>query len=320
MKALIDNHVKLEKHNAVECLVILKDVEKHNDEANAAVRNLCALLSKENLPFLIVKGQTLLPLYPQYVYRVSGDVDFFCPPSSFEKTKELLRQQWNIEWHTDEDEGFQHYACEHKGIEYELHFCLKKFFSRRSQGRFDALIETAQYETRVIDGVNVPVLPPHLEIAYTFLHMYHHLVNKGVSLRHFCDMAVLLHHGGYDAKKLREVLRLVDHEKAFNAVGAVLVDVLGLPEEEFPFSLTQKDYRFVKPLMYVVLKHGNFGFYGNKTKLRSGWKYYWESFSHKMRLQRNFYVLAPRETRNTILRSIPQKIGLAVRRQGTKKE
>lgn len=314
-QALMDNGIALEKHDAVECLATQHDVAEQNKKVNEALRALCQLLDEAQLRYVVVKGQTLLPLYRHGENRVSGDVDFYCPPDTFEQAKTLIDKAWHVEWEIDADEGFQHYAFEHEGISFEMHFCLKKFYSRRSQRYFDRLIADADYIRRRVGEMSVPVLPPHLEIAYTFLHLYHHLANKGVALRQFCDVAMLLHHRHYDAEKLKEVLRSVDHEKAFKAVGAVLMDVLGLPEEEVPYTLTEKDRRHLKAILQVVVRHGNFGFYGNKHRSRSGWKYYRESLVHKMQLLQHFYTLAPREMRNTLIKAIPQKIMLALKRE-----
>ena len=318
LQALMDNNVHLEKHDAVECLTMHRDIVRQNGKMNDAIRMLSNVMQDAQLPFVIVKGQTLLPLYRKGESRISGDIDFYCPPAIFEQAKDLLTERWQVEWEVDEEEGFQHYACEHEDITYEMHFCLKKFYSRRSQHYFDTIIAETLYVYRNVDGIDVPVLQPHLEVCYTFLHLYHHLVNKGIALRQFCDLAMLLNKEEYDAEMLRDVLKQVDHVNAFKAVGAVLVDVIGLPPERFPYSLSKRDYSYVKPLMTVVLRHGNFGFYGNKTKTRSGWKYYREAFTHKVTLLKQFHRLAPRESRNTLLRAIPQKVFFATRRQQRK--
>ena len=318
MKALMDNNVHLEKHDAVECFTLHEHVAEMNRKITEGLHALCNLLQPAELPFVVVKGQTFLPLYSNGKSRVPGDIDFYCPAESYDKAKALITEQWQVNWEADEDETVQHYACQHNGAYYEMHFCLKKFYSSKSQYFFDRLIDDTPYTSRVIDGCEVPVLQPHLEVLFTFLHLYHHLVGRGVALRQFCDLAILMDKVDYDFDLLHDALLQTDHLRAFKAVGAVLVDVLGLPEERFPYPLSKQDYAYVKRLMEIVVHHGNFGLYGNKHHSRSGWKYYREALGNKLSAQWQFYRLAPRESRNTLLRAIPQKVFFAARRQNRK--
>ena len=48
-----------------------------------------------------------------------------------------------------------------------------------------------------------------------------------------------------DKAKLIEILTRLDFLKAFTAIGTVLVDEIGLPEAEFPYTLTKKDYKIL---------------------------------------------------------------------------
>ena len=59
-----------------------------------------------------------------------------------------------------------------------------------------------------------------LNVLYTFLHLYHHLVELGVGLRQFSDVAVLLktHYNLIDKKKFFAWLDALDFRKAFDVV------------------------------------------------------------------------------------------------------
>lgn len=96
----------------------------------------------------------------------------------------------------------------------------------------------------MIDNKKIPILSPTLNLAYTFLHLYHHLIELGVALRQFCDIAVLCYTAAMaeqdqnkersiDKERLTEILSHLDFQKAFTAIGTILVDDLGLSKNYF---------------------------------------------------------------------------------------
>jgi hypothetical protein len=61
---------------------------------------------------------------------------------------------------------------------------------------WDSLIEKEWQEKYFveIDGVKVRTLSPTLNAAYVFIHLFFHFIREGVSLRPFCDWAIVLHY------------------------------------------------------------------------------------------------------------------------------
>ena len=77
-------------------------------------------------------------------------------------------------------------------------------------------------------------------------------------------------------------------------MGAFLVEYLGLPEEQFPFALEEKDRKWVETIKKNILKSGNFGRSRRKVKsvgllhsIESGWLILTQMLT--------FYRLAPKE-------------------------
>jgi len=157
---------------------------------------------------------------------------------------------------------------------------------------------------------DIPTLPPESNLLYTFLHLYHHLVELGCGLRQFCDVAVLCH--AYcqhlDKQLFARMLRDLDFDKAFRVVETILVDHLGLPAEECPLPYDNNDRKPADDILEIVFQRGNFGKYGRKTAVRSGTNYYIEQTSIKLSHYRLFYRLSPREVRASLLLGIPKKI------------
>lgn len=315
LHALVENNIRLDKRDAVKSYTTLKDIEESNRKMNLLLHQLSDMLKARHITFIVVKGQTFIPLYRHGQHRMAGDVDFYIAPEHFHQAREIITHEWQVEMTADEDEAYQHLAFSYQDVDFEMHFCLKKFASKRNQRIFDDLLADNKPTSRSVNGRDIPILEPNLELLYTFLHLYHHLISKGVGLRQFCDLAILLHTHSYDARALERMLTDLNHLKAFRAIEAVLVHVIGLSEEKLPMPISDKDRAYIRPILRVVLQHGNFGAYGNRHTVRSGWGYYREAFSRKASNMRWAYTLSPRETRNMMLRALPHKIYLATRRQ-----
>ena len=319
--ALINNEVKLDKLDAIETFSTQRNIIRQNDKLNKELISLYQLLSKNNIPFFVVKGQTLNALYPHPGIRVAGDIDFYCDKAYFDKALHLIIDNWNPKFGDNDGESDQHIGFQHGNCEYEMHFCLMKFASNSNQKYFDQLIQQSPQTTTNITGTHVSTLCPTLNVVYTFLHLYHHLIELGVGIRQFCDLAVLLHHIHQDSsidwaiftKQVNDILRTLGFRKAFCAVGSILIDKLGLSIEEFPFIVTDKHRKYQRIILEITFKHGNFGKYGRKNAVRSGLGYYIEALGIKLSHYMKFYWLSPKENRAVFLHDIPHKIVKSIR-------
>ena len=321
--SLINNNVKLPQQEALVAFGSLENTKKANLLLNKNLIFLTELLEKHNIKFFVVKGQTIANSYPHPLHRVGGDLDFYCFAEDLERLLNILHKELNVEPKRDESE--QHYTFLFNKTLFELHFTLYKFANTENQQYFDNLINSEPLSYTFIDNKKIPTLNPTLNLAYTFLHLFHHLIELGVGLRQFCDVAILCHIAAMaeqegdrkdciDKAKLIEILKRLDFLKAFTAIGTVLVDEIGLPEAEFPYTLTKKDYKRKKYILNVVYKRGNFGKYGRTTKVRSGIKYYIEQTNIKLSHYYHLFNLSRKENVTLITREIPKKVVQALRR------
>lgn len=311
---LIGGGVRLEKYDAIEAYSTLGTIRQQNETVDEVLHALCRLLRDGGVAFTVMKGQTVGAYYPHPHDRVSGDVDFYCPPESVEKAKETVIHTWQAE--LEESDVEKHVSFMHGGVDFELHTFLNDFCSRDNQCFFDEATMQARTGTVDVAGVQVPVFEPAFNLAFTFVHLYMHLQELGVGLRQFCDVAVLCHaYAGkasvspqFKKERLEEILGRLGYIRAFKAVGAILVDRLGLPEEEFPFRITRKDRKYAGYILDIVFKRGNFGKYGRQNEVRSGLLYYleatWVKLSHYIRL----YPLSPKENRAMLTAELPRRI------------
>ena len=309
---LIDKEFKLERMDIFSAYAQAGTIASDNEKVNSALEELCILLTRHHCQFLVVKGQTIDALYPKRGCRTPGDIDFIVPKVDFEQVRTFIADAWNVNFEIgDEESG--HLSFEYHDVKFEMHFELIDFFSCRNQKYWQNL-DLYSNKINVTIGEKktlVPSLDPTLNILYTFLHLYQrHLIELGVGLRQFCDMAVLLHSYNMkiDRQQLNDHLHALDMHRAFVAVEAVLIDILGMPVDDCPIPINDKANRSVPIIMKVVLEGGNFGFSNRKSVARSGIGYYLESFMLKLRLYRMFYTLSPREIRAKMVLQLPRKI------------
>lgn len=311
-QALMSNNVKLQKMDAINTFANLRDIQGVNERLNAELIALCSLLNERHIKFVVVKGATIGALYPEASSRMPGDVDFYCDSDNFEKAKAAISETWKVEYRED-DTGEQHISFMHNAIMFEMHYLLLELASPRLQAVFNKMIADSRMCFRRIDGVDVPILSPEAELIYTYLHLYHHFIELGVGLRQICDFAVLLNQH-YDDNKIRLILEELGIKRGFTAFEAICVEKLGLDEAVLPVAIDKRDRKEIEPILRLVLEGGNFGQHGQKYAVRSGIRYYLDSFIKKIRNYRQFYSLSPAMMRGLFFRSIPKKIGQALRR------
>ena len=284
--------VKLPGELVLSYIAYSAQVEQENRQLNAAVRALGRLLAKNGVDYAIVKGQVVASLYPNPLLRQSGDIDFYCDNENFDKAKAIIRQEWGIAF--DDTDSDKHLHFDYKGVTFEMHFSLTSFYNKRKNEYWKQLLREDEDTEVIIDGQLVKTLSPTLHILYVFLHLYHHLLELGVGLRQFCDLAIMLHtyKVEIDHDALRQHLKVFGMEKAFRACGSISVNQLGLPAEEFPYVLTDQDLRYGDKILGVVSYRGNMGHY-NKRNGFHGWKHNLESTGIKISHFLKFMPLAP---------------------------
>jgi hypothetical protein len=96
--------------------------------------------------------------------------------------------------------------------------------------------------------------------------------------------------------------------RGYKAFGCILVDELGLQEEEFPMHLTDDDRRWKVKILHDVIRGGNFGKRNHKAK--SGFGFKLETCRMIVRNCIRYYHLAPSEMRMMIPKIIKINVKL----------
>ena len=269
-----------------------EQIKQQNEKVNGVLRELASLLNENGVRYAVVKGQTIASYYSRLMVlgrakrqsraqgegltdnlgllRQAGDIDFYVAPEDFERTKQLIKDAWRVTY--EETEGHHHAEFEYKDVPLEQHHKLIKLYDKKKEGYWDELMHDA-FSEQEIGGVKVSVLSPTLHSLYIFLHLYHHLLELGVGLRQFCDWAVILHSckEEIDHEAIRRHLKVLGMEKAYKACGAILVEKLGLPADNFTYELNGSDRKYGRKVMDVVEYRGNMGHYNLKGGYEGMW-------------------------------------------------
>lgn len=310
-QALLSNNVRTNDEGAMEIMSILMGHKRQAATRDAHVAMIAQILSEAQIPYLVFKGQIAARYYHQVSLRSTGDIDFYVPLSHYESAKRLMADKLNVP--VVDDQLDKHAEFSYQKTRFELHHRIETFGFAGHQHRFDRWIadEAASPHTLPINGVDVHTLSAVMDILVVFKHLFNHLLVEGVGLRQICDLALMLdrNKGNYDVDLLAARLRQMGYYRGFRAVGALMVDSIGLPLDSFPFPLTKADSRWGRQIMREVMAGGTFGKYGRENKtasLRKSIETAWMAMRHCL----GFLPLAPVD----IMFLIPRRIGISFKK------
>lgn len=315
-----ENEVTKTELAIYEAVGFVEQIKLQNIAVNRELADFTNICGSHGKGFIVVKGQTIGMLYKQPLLRQSGDIDFLVQ-ESYDDIRVDIGEWLKVrlpDRMLEREVGF-----DRNDVRYELHTCLREWAKSRHQKVWDELMEKEWGETSdggtkgddvpwfvEIEGQRVRTLSPTVNGAYVFIHLFFHLIREGVSLRQFCDWAMVLHHYGkvIDRAELAGILGKLDMTDAYRAFGCVLVDDLGLPASEFPFVLDEDDRKWHDKILHDVFEGGNFG--ANRHHTEDSWKYKMETMGIAFRNSFRYYRLCPSEVGGMIPRLVKVNLKL----------
>lgn len=243
-----------------DSVALLEQIKQENRKVNNGVKELHLVMTKACVPYEIVKGQAVASYYPKPFLRQSGDIDFYCK-NHFGSGVLALKDVWNVK--PERHGSGKHADFTYNGNIFEIHFQLTDLYTKKRNDYFRGIVEQGSRTEICIDGCPIYTLSPSNHVLFVFLHICYHLLSLGVGLRQFCDMAVMLHFAKEQINMpvLHTHLQTLGLEQFWCACGSILVDYLGLPEEEVGFTLSPKDRHYGRKIMNVMTFRGNMGHY-----------------------------------------------------------
>ena len=242
---------------------LMNNLLTHNLLNNTLIK-VVSTLREGGVESVLLKGQGLARNYPQPELRQCGDIDLYVGLENGERVHDLLSP---IAEKVDGKEyitvGKHYHVTMPGGVEVEVHRYTDNHLTKKLEETYQAASAKGTTEGLVVyDFAGTPVNTPSDEFNafFVFNHLFHHFLTSGIGLRQFCDWMMFLHarKGKLDLEYLRKLLIDMDMLMPWQAFGCVLVDKLGMPEDEFPFFDRAQDGKTDK-ILCRVLKEGNFG-------------------------------------------------------------
>ena len=248
--AIISSNLPIGEVKTVDVCTVQRLHELKCRDMNKKVSRFAAFLNRRELKYVVMKGQTMATLYPHPLMRSCGDIDFYCPKDSFQAAKEAIEERLDVKMIHNLSEHHDNFMV--KDVSFEMHsdmvlFCAPSY--RRYWNSFiDKALEAEPY-TMTINGEELKTLSPTLDALYIFVHLFGHFMSA-CSLKQLCDWAIVLHkyRDLIKREELKEHLVGIGLFRAYLAMGAWMVEKLGLPIDDFPFTINEKDRKWVEKL------------------------------------------------------------------------
>lgn len=254
---------------------------------------LTALLEKEGVRAVTLKGYAVARLYPVPEFRKTTDIDFFLFSKEDEKkaVKILCENGFrpSKEWHAN------HHSVlfSERNESVELHTAWADEFKNKRLNRY---LENLQKESinqcRTIesDGQQLYVYDAAYQAFYLLIHMLGHFVGGGFGLRNLCDWVVLWENCEDDNVRDGFIKMAQDSgtEKFAKAVTFVCAEYLGLSKAKCPFpydNLTEKE--LTDEFLRDILDAGEFGYSESERMVGmdgSSFISYIKEFHHQMHI------------------------------------
>ena len=243
--------------------MLMSNVLMHS-MANSTLQILVNTLRNSGVECVLLKGQGLAANYLYPELRECGDIDLYVGTENYLKTYDILKRVVDkIDDSSALNNGGKHFHAKLSEISIEVH----QFSEVLHSSSFDHI-----YQRYAQDGLTQNLVPiefgetevltpaDNFNAFYVFNHLWNHFLSVGVGVRQLCDWAMLLHSraSNMDKKYLRRILTEMKLMGSWKTFGCIVVDILGLPSEEFPFYDVKYTDKAIRVLDFI-LKDGDLG-------------------------------------------------------------
>ena len=224
----------------------------------AAQDELLNLLSRNNIPAVILKGAAAAVYYPSPSRRSMGDIDILVPQELFDKAEELMKNNGYVLTHPRVNNE-RHSSFTKSKIDFELHH----HFSHLNSENIDEYLTNGlnSIETQKIDTYEftmLPKLPNGLVLLY---HMRSHTAS-GMGLRQVIDWMMYVNAMGDDFFWRKELLPIIKEKNMYifaSTATKMCVQYLGLAFTPTISWCYEASSDLCEDLFNALLSSGNFG-------------------------------------------------------------
>ena len=223
-------------------LQVFSTLQRQERQKNLLVE-LVTLLRKHGIEPVLLKGYALALLYSNPDMRDSADVDLYIGEAHYDAMIPIVRAAYpNAFWFSEEHAGLHFTMVLDENLDRiaELHRVAMEWHSiPRADRAFQTFTHDEMTRTRSIkvNGIEVSIPSRTYNALYVFMHAWHHFASSGVGLRQMADWMLALHDAAEEtqlAQTLQPLLEQMYMLEIWQTFGWVLVNRLGLPQNEFP--------------------------------------------------------------------------------------
>lgn len=232
-----------------------------NEHINNVLARLATGFGHHGINPVVLKGPAYAAHYPNPELRQCGDIDLYVGSQRFDAACRAALQMGCTPCN---GQTIKHAGCTMQGIRIELHRMPATLRGARTNSRFarwsHLQLTTSARCLNPGTEAQIAVPTPLFDVFFVFQHLHHHFIVGGVGMRQLCDWVVLLHthHTHYSHQELKEVLHTYGLTTAWQAFGALAVNMLGLPPTHFPLY-NEKTAGKAQKILPFILTEGNFG-------------------------------------------------------------
>ena len=229
-----------------------------NMRTEHAQRQLVSVLEQEQYPYVILKGETAAACYPKPELRQLGDVDFLIIPEQADSITEKMKALgYQHSW----EPGDYHQVLEKPGACLEMHMDVAGMPEGNAREAVSEYLSTIFEESCPMSRESGTFAAPcdaH-QALILLLHMQHHVLAKGMGLRHIMDWACFVNETSQKAfweERLLPLLRQIGLLH-FTAVMTKMSSIY--LHSHCPAWADNVDTNLCQLLMEDILSGGNFG-------------------------------------------------------------
>ena len=267
-------------------------------------------LEKADIHPVLLKGLALAQYYPQPHLRQWGDIDLYVGQKQYHNACAVLRDAFPEAKHpVEEFEFLKHYNFIIGNTVLEMHRVSMTFAHPRDRRYYEQLEETYLTKdgpTLEIEGMKITTPEEIFNVFFTFLHAWHHFVETGMNMKQVCDVAVLLHakRQVINIKQLHEMLRKLYLLEVWQLFMYIIVDYLGLPQEECLFYTDTCKERAELLFKRILRESSARKHEPSKAKSPSYLKRKWTTFQSRMADSRLVHSYTPGYARHMVVSDI----------------
>jgi hypothetical protein len=222
----------------------IRDYVTHNEQMhlklNCAITELNSEFNVRNIPVTLFNGQVYAQMYDNPLRRHCGGIDLYVERKNYWKICKLV-ESWNVVVE-NADNNTMNFKWNAIGVTLHRDLVLNPltFNSWKFRLWSEKMIplKPSWFDPFGKD-VHLSIATPsyRFNILFLFYHLYHQFLMGKVTLQVFCDWIRCLHSSAYIIKKaeLKKYLNHFDLLHLWQMFGCIAVDMLKLPEKEFPF-------------------------------------------------------------------------------------